>query len=97
MVALDAALGAAVVDQVGLEPDDRLDPVLATRLVVLDRSVHDAVIGQPERRHAELGGTRRHRLDLVRPVEQRVLAVDVQMDRGVRQLAVLSDTKMTRS
>ena len=85
VVALDPALGAAVVDQVGLEPQDRLDVVLETGLVVLDRAVHDAVIGQPERRLPELRGTRRHRLDLVRAVQQRVLAVDVQMDRGVRQ------------
>ena len=55
VVALPAALGAAVVDQVGLEPEDRLDPVVAARLVVLDRAVHDPVVGQAERRHAQLG------------------------------------------
>ena len=79
MVALDPALGAAVVDQVGLEPEDRLDPVLATGLEVLNGAVHDAVVGEPERRHLELRRARRHRLDLACSVEQRVLAVHVQM------------------
>ena len=61
VVALDPALGAAVVDQVGLEPEDRLDPVLATGLVVLDRAVHHPVVGEPERRHPELGRRREPR------------------------------------
>ena len=64
-----AALGAAVVDQVGLEPEDRLDPVLAAGLVVLDRAVHHPVVGEPERRHPELGGARRQpAVDLVAPL-----------------------------
>src|SRR3954470_8594759 len=40
---------------IGLETDDRLDPGGLARLVVLDRPVHYAVIGEPERRHVELG------------------------------------------
>ena len=59
VVALDLRpRSLAVVDEVGLEPEDRLDPVLVARLVVLDRAVHDAVVGEPERRHAELRGPR---------------------------------------
>ena len=47
------------------------------------------MIGQPERGHAELGGACGHPAvdlvgllvdDLARPVEQRVLAVDVKVD-----------------
>ena len=56
--------------------------VLAGRLVVLDRAVHDAVVGQPERGLAEVGGALGERLDLARAVEQRVLGVDVQMGAG---------------
>jgi hypothetical protein len=92
VVALDAPIGRpAVVDEIGLEADDRLDARLFTRLVVLDRPVHDAVVGQAERRHAELGGPLRHRvddslggllLDLAGAVEQRVLAVDVEVGDG---------------
>ncbi len=48
--------GLAVVDQVGLDPEDRLDADLLARLVVLDRAVHHAVVGQPEGGHVELGG-----------------------------------------
>ncbi len=66
-----------VVDEVGLEAHDRLDPVLAARLEELDRSVHHAVVGEAQRRHPELGRARRHRVDLVGAVEQRVFAVDV--------------------
>ena len=82
VVALHAPLGLAVVHQVGLEAENRLDIVLAAGLVVLDRAVHHPVVGEPERRHVELGGPRRHRLDLAGAVEQRVLAVDMQVGRG---------------
>ena len=89
VVALHPALGAAIVDQIGLEPEDRLDPVLATGLVVLDRAVHHPVVGEPERRHPEFGRPRGEPAidlvgslvdDLAGAVEQRVLAVHVQMD-----------------
>ena len=72
----------AVVDEVGLEPDDRLDPVLLAGLVEVDGAVHHAVVGEPQRRLPELGGARRHRVDLAGAVEQRVLAVGVEMDGG---------------
>ena len=36
----------AVVDEVGLEADDRLDPVLAAGLVEVDGAVHHAVVGE---------------------------------------------------
>ena len=42
-----------IVHEVGLDADDRLDPVLAAGLVVLHRAVHHAVIGEPERRLPE--------------------------------------------
>jgi hypothetical protein len=49
VVALVAdGVGTDVVDQVGLEPDDRLDAVLAAGLVVVDRAVHHAVVGEPQ-------------------------------------------------
>ena len=89
VVALGAAVRAPmVVDEIRLEPEDRLDPRRPARLVVLDRAVHHAVVGEAERRHPELGRPLGHRirnplggllLDLARPVEQRVLAVDVEV------------------
>jgi hypothetical protein len=69
VVALRAALGTPVVHEVRLEPEDRLHAVLRARLVGLDGAVHHAVVGEPEGGHAELGGARRHRIDLARPVE----------------------------
>jgi hypothetical protein len=81
MVALDALLGAtAIVHQVGLEADDRLDSARLAGLVVLDGAVHHAVVREPERRHLQLRGSRRHAVDLAGAIEQRVLAVDVQVD-----------------
>ena len=77
---LDLVALEAVVDEVGLEAEDRLDAVLPAGLVELDRAVQDAVVGEPERRHPELGRARRERLDLAGAVEQRVLGVDVEMD-----------------
>ena len=72
----------AVVDEVGLEPDDRFDAVLLAGLVELDRAVHHAVVGEPQRRLPQLGGPCRHRVDLAGAVEQRVLAVGMKMDGG---------------
>ena len=71
-----------VVDEVDLTADDRLDAVLGAGLVELDRAVHHAVVGQAERRLAELRRARRQRVDLARAVEQRVLGVHVQMGAG---------------
>src|SRR4029077_3733835 len=69
-----------VVDEIDLAADDRLDPVLRARLVQLDRSVHHAVVGEAERGLAELSSALGESVDLARPIEQRVLAVDVEMD-----------------
>ena len=91
VVALPPALGAAVVDQIGLEPQDRLDPVVAARLVVLDRPVHDPVVGQAERRHAQLCRPGGQLVDLAGAVQQRVLAVHVQVNRpGLRHRLIMS-------
>ena len=81
-------LGLAVVDEVGLEPDDRLDPVALAGLVVLDRAVHHAVVGEPERGLAEGRGALGQSVDPAGPVEDGVLGMDVEMgERRVRHRA----------
>ena len=85
VVALDLALAdRAVVDEVRLEAEDRLDVVLLAGLEQLDRAVHHAVVGEAERRLAELGRAGGELVDLARAVEQRVLGVDVQVGAGGR-------------
>ena len=85
VVALDPPLAdRAVVHEVGLEADDRLDAVLPARLVVLDRPVHHTVVRQPERGLPELGRAGGQLVDLARAVEQRVLGVDVEVGAGGR-------------
>src|SRR4029077_13004298 len=77
VVALDATAGLGyggmVVDEVDLAADDRLYPVGPRRREQLDRAVHDTVVGQPDRRLAELRGALDEGVDLARAVEQRVL------------------------
>ena len=73
----------AVVDEVGLEAEDRLDAVLLAGLVELDGAVHHPVVGEPERGLAERGGAGGQALDVRGAVEQRVLGVDVQVRAGV--------------
>jgi hypothetical protein len=98
VVALDLALAdRAVVHEVRLEPQDRLDVVLPAGLVELHGAVHDAVIGQPEGRLAELGRALRELVDLAGAVEQRVLGVDVEMRaaggrHGLRTLGARPDS-----
>jgi len=80
----------AVVDQIGLEADDWLDVVRPAGLVEVDRAVHHPVVGEAEGGHAELGRPLHHRVDLAGPVEQRILAVDMQMDRRIAHTAMFS-------
>jgi hypothetical protein len=77
-------IAPAVVDVVGLEPEDRLDPVLAAGLVVLDRPVHDAVVREAEGRLPICGGPLGEGIDLAGAIEQRVLGVDVEVGGGRR-------------
>ncbi len=79
-VRVAARARVAVVGDVDLAADDRLDPLVARRLVEVDRAGERAVVGERHRRHLELGRARRERRDPARPVEDRVLAVDVQVD-----------------
>ena len=81
MVSLVAErLRAAIVDEVGLEPDDRLDAVSLAGLVVLHGAVHHAVVRQPQRGLLECGGALGQRLDPAGAVEERVLRVHVEVD-----------------
>ena len=86
----------AVLDEVGLEPNDRLDPVLAAGLVEVDGPVHHAVIGEAKGGLTELCGTRRHRLDLAGAIEQRVLTVGVQVGGGEGAHCLLDHAKPSR-
>ncbi len=103
VVALDLAFAhVTVVDEVGLEAEQRLDTVLLGRLVELDGAVHDAVIGQAEGRLAEGGGALGELADVARAVEQRVLGVDVQMRdgrgaHGFRTIGVAADATRARA
>ena len=70
----------AVVDDVHLAAEDRLDALLGGGLVEVDRARHRAVVGERDGGHLELGRLPRERRDPARPVEDRVLGVDVQVD-----------------
>ncbi len=79
-VRVAARARVAVVGDVDLAADDRLDPLVARGLVQVDRAGERAVVGERHRRHLELGRPGGERRDPARPVEDRVLAVDVQVD-----------------
>ena len=70
----------AVVGDVDLAADDGLDAGVAGRLPELDGARHRAVVGEADRRHLELGGPRDEVGNPARPVEDRVLGVDVEVD-----------------
>ncbi len=70
----------AIVDDVDLAADDRLDPLLLCGLEELDRARHRPVVGEGHRRHLELRCLPRQGRDPARPVEDRILGVDVQVD-----------------
>jgi hypothetical protein len=89
-------LRPAIVGDVDLTADDRLDSGLSGLPVELDGPREGAVIGECDRRHLELGGPGREVRDATSPVEDRVLGMDVKMDErrfrhGHRILAPRSD------
>jgi hypothetical protein len=75
-------LGLAVVGDVDLAADQRLDALLRRLPVELDCAGKRAVVGEADRGHLELGGPSRERRDAAGPVEDRVLAMDVEVDEG---------------
>ena len=90
---LARALGAIRHD-VRLEAHDRRDAALARPPVELDRAGHDPVVGQRGGGLAELLDAIEQARDLARPVEDRVVGVDVQVTErwrgaahGLRRLA----------
>ena len=68
---------------VDLAADDRLDPGVLASFVKVDRAIHHAVVGHPDRRHLELRRPRDHGRDATCPIEQRVLGVVVEVDEGL--------------
>ena len=73
-------LRPAVVADVDLAADQRLDAVLARLPVEVDGAGQRAVIGERDRGHLPLGGAGGERGDAARPVEDRELGVDVEVD-----------------
>jgi hypothetical protein len=83
-VRVPLGLRLAVFGDVDLAAEDRLDAVLLGLLDELTAPARAPVVGEPRRRHLELGGPRRELGNPARPVEDRVLGVDVQVnERGL--------------
>ena len=76
MVALPAGAEARDVE---LAPEDRLDLRLLGGLVQRDRAEHVPVVGHGDRAHPRGGHALDEVLDLHRPVEKRVLRVNVEV------------------
>ena len=70
----------SVVGDVDLAAKNRLDTVLSGLSVQLDRAGKGAMIGERDGGHLELGGTCGEVRDAARPVEDRVLGVDVKVN-----------------
>ena len=77
-------LGVAILGDVDLAADDRLDACPLRVLEELNGARHRAVVGEADRRHLELGGAGDEVGDPAGPVENRVLGVDVQDEGGLR-------------
>jgi hypothetical protein len=53
-------------------------------VVKIDHPEHCAVVGQRQRRHAQLPGALDQLLDVAEAIQQRVFGMDVQVDEGHR-------------
>ena len=80
---------AALRRHVQFAADDRLDPGFLGFEVELDRAEQVAVVGHRDRRHLERAGLADEAVDLIRPVEEAVLGVDVKVDELGARHAVL--------
>ena len=94
-VSVPLGLGAAVVADVDLAAENRLDSDLSGLPVELDGPGERAVVGEPDGGHLELSSPSREGRDAARPVEDRVLGVDVKVDerrfRHGQPILVLGD------
>jgi len=81
-VSVPLGLSLAVVADVDLAAENRLDSGLTGLAVELDGAGERAVVGEPDGRHLELGRPSRERRYPARPVKDRVLGVDVKMNEG---------------
>ena len=66
---------------VELAADDRLDAVLLRGIVEMHRAEDVAVVGDGDGRHVQLGHARHELVDVAGAVEQRVVGVQVKMDK----------------
>ena len=82
---VEAALGG----HVGLAADDRFDAGGGGLLVELDGAKEVSVVGNGDGRHAEILGFLDEGVDLVGPVEETVLGVDVEVDKLGRHAGFL--------
>ena len=73
---------AVVGDHVGLEAHDRRDAALGRLAVQLDGAAHDPVVGERDGALADLLDPVEEPLDLARPVQDRVVGVDVEVREG---------------
>ncbi len=83
----DGAVEPPARRDVGLAADDRHERVLAGGVVELHGAEHDAVVGQGDAGGAVLRGALAERVDATSSVQQRILAVNVQMDEFAHLLA----------
>ena len=89
-------LRETVVGDVDLTADDGLHTVLASLSIELDGPCERAVVGERDGRHLEALGLLDERRDPARPVEDRVLRVDVQMDERRRSGATHGRASLLR-
>ena len=81
VVALAGALVPQLlaVVQIGLHPDDGFDPLFAHRVVEVDGPEHVAVVGHGHRIHPELFDLFGQGFDLVGPVQEGILGMQMEM------------------
>ena len=75
-------LPAVAGGDIGLDADNRLDPLVPRRAVELERPEQVAVVGQGQGGHAETGGLGDELSGLAGPVQQAVIRVVVQVYEG---------------
>ena len=89
VLALGRLLVAVASEEVALHPEDRLDARRPTRLVELERPVHDAVVGDGAGRHVVVGHGLEHLCDTARPIQHRVLRMRMKMNKAqLRHLSI---------
>ena len=86
-------VGAIMGRDIGFEADNRFDISFFGGIIKINCAIHDAVVGDGDTVHTQLGGTFDDAVDSGVAVEEAVFGMDVEMHKIVHGSTVIINTE----